>query len=102
MAFEKVADLSDLKPGQLTLVQVKGKAICLGNIGGRVFALANECTHRGGALSDGNLDGNEVECPLHGSRFDVLTGNATEGPAGRPVKVFEVSLTGDEVSVDID
>lgn len=100
MAFEKAAILSDLGPGRLLLVELQGKRICLGNAGGTLFAIANDCTHMGGSLSGGDIDGSEIECPLHGSRFDVTTGEVTNGPARRAITRYEVRTEGDEVQVD--
>jgi nitrite reductase/ring-hydroxylating ferredoxin subunit len=67
--------------------------------GDRVVALANRCTHRGGPLHDGTVDGDTITCPLHGSRFCVDDGAVVEGPATRPAPVFETRMTAGRVEV---
>jgi nitrite reductase/ring-hydroxylating ferredoxin subunit len=91
---------SDLQPGQVKLVQLEGQGIALYNVGGTFFATSDECTHRGGPLSEGDLDGEVVTCPFHGSRFDVATGKVVRGPAEKPVQTFRVVREGDVVRVE--
>ena len=100
MAFEKVASLAGLKPGELKQVNVGGKEICLANVGGDVLAIDNKCTHVGGDLSLGDLDGDVVECPFHGSQFNVRTGEVVQGPARRPVTSYAAKVEGDDILVD--
>ena len=100
MAFEKVATLSDLRPGQLLLVHAQHQNICLANIDGDVCAVANECTHVGAPLNQGSLQDGEVRCPRHGSRFNVRTGEVTEGPATKAVKAYAVMVEGEDVYID--
>ncbi len=90
----------DLQPGQIKLVQVDGAGVAVYNVGGTFFATADECTHRGGPLSEGDLDGTVVTCPFHGSRFDVTTGKVVRGPAEKPVQTFKVTVANGIVHVD--
>jgi nitrite reductase/ring-hydroxylating ferredoxin subunit/uncharacterized membrane protein len=77
-----------------------GFPIVLLRRGDRVVALAaNGCTHRGGPLHDGTVDGDTITCPLHGSRFCVDDGAVVEGPATRPAPVFETRMTAGRVEV---
>jgi nitrite reductase/ring-hydroxylating ferredoxin subunit/hemoglobin-like flavoprotein len=83
---------SDLAPGQARLVHVDGQEVAVFNVAGRFYATNNECSHAGGPLSEGELDGQVVECPVHGSRFDVTTGEVIEGPARAPIATYKVVL----------
>ncbi len=71
--FVKVADTKDIPRSQLKEVEVGGENICIVNVEGKYFAIGSVCTHEGGPLADGTLEGYEVECPWHGSKFDVRT-----------------------------
>ena len=73
-------------------MELGGEEVLVANVGGVFHAIGNRCTHRGGDLSAGRLEGRVVTCPRHGSRFDVTTGEALSGP-----KVLLLRLgTGDE------
>lgn len=65
-------------------VEVAAEKICFANIEGKYYAIGNVCTHTGGPLAQGRLEGYKVECPWHGSKFDVRTGEPTRPPATRP------------------
>src|SRR5262245_59839820 len=69
--YARVASVGELAPGQSKLVEVEGKSIALFNVGGAYYALDNTCTHRGGPLAEGALDGDQVTCPWHGAVFNV-------------------------------
>jgi len=66
--------------------------ICIVNFEGKYYALGNVCTHPGGPLDEGTLEGYEVECPWHGSKFDVRTGKPTKPPARQAVPVYKVKV----------
>jgi len=76
MEFIRVADKAELPVNKMILVVVGGKEVLLANIDGSYYAIANKCTHLGGSLSKGSLEGSIVTCPRHGARFDVKTGKA--------------------------
>ena len=76
MEFIRVADKAELPVNKMILVVVGGKEVLLTNIDGSYYAIANKCTHLGGSLSKGSLEGSIVTCPRHGARFDVKTGQA--------------------------
>ena len=98
--FTRVADLDDLGPGVIRRVSVGEQEICLVNAGGTIVALSNSCTHAGCDLSEeGELDGDEIECACHGSRFKIATGEVTEAPAREPLQRFEVRIEGGDVLV---
>jgi nitrite reductase/ring-hydroxylating ferredoxin subunit len=94
-----VADASAIAPGAMRRVQVGGEEIALYNVGGQFYATANLCTHDEACLSDGELFGNVVECPLHGARFDVRTGKALSLPAVYPVKSYPVEVVDGKIHV---
>jgi 3-phenylpropionate/trans-cinnamate dioxygenase ferredoxin subunit len=75
-------------------------AVC--NVGGAFYAIDNVCTHDGGALEQGELEGNEIECPRHGARFDVRTGEATQLPAFEPVQRHAVRVEGENLQVGVE
>ena len=97
--FVMVADTKDISPSQMKEVQVAGEAVCLANVDGKFYALGNVCTHEGGPLADGTLSGVEVECPWHGSKFDVRTGKVTAPPANQPEPTYEVRIEGTNILV---
>ena len=101
MGFETVAKVSDTPPGTISVHDVGGVRIALCNVNGRFYAIDDVCTHDGGPLDQGELDGEQVECPRHGAKFDVTTGRATVLPAVRPVKSYRVEIVGDDVKVEV-
>ena len=75
--FVKVAETKDIHISQIKEVQIDGEDICIANADGKYYTIGNVCTHESGPLTDGVLDGYEVECPWHQSKFDVRTGKVT-------------------------
>jgi 3-phenylpropionate/trans-cinnamate dioxygenase ferredoxin subunit len=101
-AFVKVASRADLPVGGKKLVEIDGRAIAVFNVDGAFHAIDDICTHDGGPLAEGALIGCEIECPRHGARFDVRTGQALSMPAIEPVAVHAVELRGDDIYVATD
>src|ERR671919_407897 len=97
--FATVADTKDIQPSHMKEVQVDGENICVVNIGGKYYAIGSICTHEGGPLADGTLEGYEVECPWHGSKFDVRTGEVTNPPASEPEPAYEVKVDGNNILI---
>jgi 3-phenylpropionate/trans-cinnamate dioxygenase ferredoxin subunit len=102
MAFVKVAQVSDIAPGEVRVFEIEGEDIALCNIDGEIYAIADLCTHDDGPLGQGHLHGDQIECPRHGARFDVRSGKALTLPAVVPIPTFEVKIEGDEVLVNVD
>jgi 3-phenylpropionate/trans-cinnamate dioxygenase ferredoxin subunit len=98
--FVKVARVDDLAPGERLWLEFEEETVVLFNINGRFYCIADVCTHDGGPLEDGELEGYEVECPRHGARFDVRTGAALCLPAVTPVPTFEVKVEGDDIYIE--
>ncbi len=97
--FVRVAGRSDVPAGEMLIVDVEGEEIVLANVDGQIYAFANGCTHRGGPLGEGLLEGDEVECPFHQGRFNVKTGEAVQPPPTEPIPTFQVRVDGDDILV---
>ncbi len=97
--FQTMAKASEIAPGEMKLVNVAGQDVVVANVEGAFFAFGNECTHVGGPLVDGELEGESVTCPWHATIFNVKTGQASEGPGTSSVPTYEVRLEGDEIQI---
>ncbi len=102
MAYVTVAHVGDLRKGQVKTFAVQGHHIALCNVEGTYFATQDLCTHDGGPLGEGELIDYDIECPRHGGRFDVRTGEVTALPPIVPIKTFPVRVEGDEIQVALD
>ena len=97
--FVKVAETKDIQSTKMKAVEVAGENICLVNVEGKYYAMGNVCTHEGGPLAEGTLEGYEVECPWHGSKFDIRTGKVTRPPANEPESTYEVKVEGNDILI---
>lgn len=97
--FVQVATVSEILPGQTLRIQHEQRDILLANVGGTLFACDDTCTHEDSSLSLGCLDGELVKCTLHGSRFNVRTGQPVEEPAEEPLRTYPVRVDGERVLV---
>ena len=88
--------LSDVPPGAVLLVGI----VAVFNVAGELCATQAKCTHRGGPLNEGALDGSTVTCPYHGAQFNVCTGAVMRGPARESLRTYRVSAEGDIGRVD--
>lgn len=98
-AFVKVAEVGELPTGDMKTVEVGDDQILVSNVDGTIYACDNVCTHAGAPLSEGELDGEQVECPLHGSVFNVITGEVISAPADENLRVFRVRIDGQDILV---
>jgi 3-phenylpropionate/trans-cinnamate dioxygenase ferredoxin subunit len=96
--FIKVAKTADLAPGEKMLVEYEDEEVGLFNIDGQFYAISDVCTHDGGPLVEGELDGEFIICPRHGARFNVKTGAQTM-PAFAPVPLYDVKIEGDDIYI---
>ena len=94
MTFTPTLTLGDLPPGSARKVVVDGHEVALVHTEGTVFAVGDQCSHADVSLSEGEVDGCTLECWLHGSRFDLRTGEPTGLPATVPVPVYPVKVEG--------
>jgi nitrite reductase/ring-hydroxylating ferredoxin subunit len=99
--FVKVAKTDAIVPGQGKMIEVGGKKIALFNVEGSVHAMDDTCTHRGGPLSEGILDGKQVTCPWHGAIYDVTTGEVLGPPAPKGVARYNVRVEGSDIEVEV-
>jgi len=97
----RVADLNSLSPGMSTCVTFGGEKVAIFNVNGTVLAIADTCSHRGGPLSEGEVEGTTVTCPWHGARFDLESGAALGPPAMQGVKRYEVTMKGNEILLSV-
>ena len=81
--FVKVAETKDIQPSKMIAVEIDGEKVCVANVEGKYYAIGNICTHMGGPLTEGKLEANVVQCPWHGSTFDITTGKVLRPPAER-------------------
>ena len=94
-----MARLDEIAPGETLRVAVGATLICLANVGGRIYAVSDDCPHIGGALSDGELAGCTLTCPVHLAQFDVRDGRVVRGPARDDVPTYAVRVEGDQIFV---
>lgn len=99
--FVKAGKFSALSDPGREVVEIDDRMIVLFRVGQDVFALDDVCTHDGGPLGDGRLDGFAIVCPRHGARFDIRTGAVLALPATRPTVSHAVKLDGDDIYVKI-
>jgi nitrite reductase/ring-hydroxylating ferredoxin subunit len=95
--YVSVGQVNDFSLGSLKKVTVGGEDVVIGNVGGKLFAIANKCTHRGGPLNEGELEGNSVTCPWHGGQFDITTGKVLGPPPMKDEASFDVRIEGSDV-----
>jgi len=96
-----VAKTSEIGAGQAKAVDVKGQTVAIFNVGGTFYAIEDTCTHVGGPLSEGEVQGTAVTCPWHGAQFDVTSGKVLGPPAAEGVKSYPVRVEGDEIKVEL-
>jgi 3-phenylpropionate/trans-cinnamate dioxygenase ferredoxin subunit len=100
--FVKLAEVSEVAPGQVRVYDLEGRRIALCNVDGAFYAIDDVCTHDGGPLDQGELEGYQIECPRHGARFDVRTGRALTLPAVMPVRSYPVQVEDGMVKVGVE
>ena len=101
-AFVMVAKTSEIPVGQVKPVAVQGKRLLICHTAEGFFAVDDTCTHDDGPLAQGWLDGNAIECPRHGARFDVTTGKVLCLPAAVPIRSYPVQVEGEAVKVSLE
>jgi len=99
--YQMAATVDQLPGGRILSVEVAGESICLAHIGDEYFAINNICTHMYTRLDQGQFYPAtcEIECPLHDSRFNFITGMPTKPPADEPVATYPVRVEGDHILV---
>lgn len=98
--FVKVATLVELASGQRKLIDFEEVTVAIFNINGEIYCIEDVCTHDGGPVAEGKLDGYEIECPRHGALFDVRDGSVLSMPAVVPVPTYEVRIEGEDIFIE--
>jgi nitrite reductase/ring-hydroxylating ferredoxin subunit len=99
--FVTVAKEGFLEPGELMYVEVDDEPVCLINLDGELHALSDICTHEEASLSDGTIEGDEIECPLHGGVFDIRTGEPRAFPVVVATEKYAVRIHDGEIQVSV-
>lgn len=101
-SFQRVCSVSDVEPESALAVEAGDEDIAIVNSGGRFYAVIDECSHASVPLSEGDVENGEIECYLHGSRFDLSTGEPLQLPATEPVDIYPVKIEDDDIYVDTE
>ena len=101
MTFTKTIKSAELAEDKMKRVNANGKVLMLVKLHGKIYCNDDVCTHVGGPLSQGKLDGKEVICPWHASRFDVTTGKCKGGPAVKDLNSYKVRDKDGFIEVDL-
>ena len=99
LQYQTVARTTDLAPGEMMYVELGDEPVCLINLNGDFYAISDICTHEEASLSDGEICGDEIECPLHGGAFEIRSGAPTSFPVVVPVETFAVRVMDGDVQV---
>jgi 3-phenylpropionate/trans-cinnamate dioxygenase ferredoxin subunit len=99
MAWIDVAAVADVPPGDYASVEIDGRFVAVFNVDGQFFAIDDLCTHDGGGLAGGAIEGDQVICPRHGARFCLRTGAALTPPAYEPVQSYLTRVSNGRIEV---
>ncbi|HZD17102.1 MAG TPA: non-heme iron oxygenase ferredoxin subunit [Actinomycetota bacterium] len=97
-----IGSAGEVADGEVNNYSVGERQVSVANVDGDLHGFDDVCTHQQCSLAEGDLDGTVIECPCHGSRFDITTGEAVHGPATDPVDVFEIREQDGELQVLMD
>jgi 3-phenylpropionate/trans-cinnamate dioxygenase ferredoxin subunit len=95
-------EAGEIGEGEMTAVPVGDRMVAIANVGGNLHAFDDVCTHRQCSLAEGDLEGLVIECPCHGSQFDITSGEVVNGPATEPIDVFEVQEEDGQLLVSLE
>ena len=101
MSWQAVLKSDEIEPGKVSVVEVDGERLAICRTEDAVYAVADICSHDGGALDQGQLLGDRIECPRHGAQFDIKSGRALTLPAVRPIKSFSARIIDGTIEVDL-
>lgn len=99
--FATIGNTNGIPPGKVKGYVVKGKKVAVANLNGEFYAIGSVCTHMGGPLERGQMEGDVVICPWHGSRFDVTNGVVVSGPASTPEPSYRVRIQGTDLQIEV-
>lgn len=98
----KIGRVSELKENQIQQKSTKNFQVCLLKREDQIFVFEDVCSHDGESISEGELDGDCITCPRHMARFSIKTGEALCMPATEPIRIFPVSIVGDEIEIEME
>jgi 3-phenylpropionate/trans-cinnamate dioxygenase ferredoxin subunit len=108
MSFIEVSRVGNIPAGAMMVCSAGDKKILVSNIDGKFYAVDNTCTHMGGDLFKGKLEGKTITCPRHGAQFDVTSGECIAGPKlgifkpkGKNTNTYEIQIEGNSIKVNI-
>jgi len=102
-AWVPVGRVEDVPPGEVRVFDLPdGGSVAVCNADGKLYAVEDVCTHDGGPLGEGVLEGCAIECPRHGAQFDIRTGEVLRAPAYLPIRTFPVRAENGQILVEID
>ncbi|MDE1853456.1 MAG: Rieske (2Fe-2S) protein [Thaumarchaeota archaeon] len=96
-----IGKVDEIPPGKVKGFSKRGIRFLVANIDGAFYAIGSTCTHAGGPLEKGVLEGNVITCPWHGSRFDAATGKVVSGPASNPEPTYKVTMSGKDLIIEM-
>ena len=102
ISYVRIARVGEVPPGEFKRVSPQqGDHVLLCNVEGNLYAIRDVCTHDGGILGFGDLEGKLIECPRHGAKFDVVTGEAVVPPAATPVPTYPLRIQGEDIEIGL-
>lgn len=101
LEYVRICGINEVPAGDLKQFNVRGNEILVVNLSGQFSCIDARCTHIGGPLAEGELSGDVITCPWHGSRFNVKSGVVLEGPADRPLKVYRSTIKENSLFVEL-
>ena len=99
--YYEVAQVNEITRGERLFIEVDGNPIVIFNIAGSFYAMGDICTHDGGTLGDGQLEGTQVTCPRHGARFDVTSGKALTAPAFEDSPSYPIRVVDGKIEIGL-
>jgi 3-phenylpropionate/trans-cinnamate dioxygenase ferredoxin component len=100
--WQTVGSAADIPPERVAVFRIGDHDVAVCNVNGQFYAIDDLCTHDGGSLDQGELEGEEIECPRHGARFNVTNGDAVQLPAFEPVETHDVRVDGTTLQVGVE
>ena len=100
--WQTVGSPADIPPERVAVFRIGDHDVAVCNVNGQFYAIDDLCTHDGGSLDQGELEGDEIECPRHGARFNVISGDAVQLPACEPVETHDIRVDGGTLQVGVE